>query len=122
MINWCAYLRCKRSKFRNQIVYEKGINAVQKDIDFLKLIKTVKKLKVMFKIMLKDYQRPLLKFASMNIISSQSLNVKPMLKHAKVQKSLEKSIRRLMRSEKETSLKLLQMLENKRKVVSYDNE
>jgi len=76
----------------------------------------------MFKIMLKDYQRPLLKFASMNIISSQSLNVKPMLKHAKVQKSLEKSIRRLMRSEKETSLKLLQMLENKRKVVSYDND
>ncbi len=42
-----------------------------KDLDIFKIAKTLKKLKIVAKIILKDYQHHLIKYAATNFISSE---------------------------------------------------
>ena len=109
----CSWIQCRKPPEKSRITFANGLEAVDRDIDFLRLVKTVKKLRVLLRVMLKDYQRPLFKFAAMSVISQKSLG--PSHRRAKTNRSLEKSLRRAMRSEKEANQRLVEILEGKKK-------
>lgn len=67
-------MTCAKDNDPSHSTYLNGRLAVAKDIDLIKLVKRVKKLKAATRLILKDYQLPLLKYASMNLITSSSHN------------------------------------------------
>lgn len=63
-------LSCRPKKPLNYFIYENGMKAVSNDLDLFKIVKTIKKLKVASRMLLKDYHKPLIKYAAAEVISS----------------------------------------------------
>ena len=67
-------MTCAKDNDLSHSTYLNGRLAVAKDTDLIKLVKRVKKLKTATRLILKDYQLQLLKYASMTIITPTSHN------------------------------------------------